>query len=223
MIATQTESHCASAGRPVISPLQASALTGALLFPRPASSAMRNAPAAPRTGFDSCKAHTARDAWLAHALFTATGCFSLLIGLLVYLTERDASQALLIPAVSTLAGVHIFGVLGQWLPSFVHPFAFSLFSAAALPTSGRPRYLACVVWFGINVAFEFGQYPRFSGPFARAIQDAFGSTVVTRPLANYFVRGTFDSVDILAAALGALAAAGVLCVVQRRLENRRVQ
>ena len=184
---------------------------------------MRNCTAAPRAGLDDCKSRTAGDVWVTPALLAAAGCFVLSIGLLVYLTERDTSQAALIPAVSGLAGLHVFGVLGQWLPSFVHPFAFSLFTAAALPASERPKYLACIVWFGINVAFEFGQNPRFSGILARAIQDAFGSTVVTRPLAAYFVRGTFDIGDIFAAALGALAAAVVLRVVQRRLENHRVR
>jgi len=184
---------------------------------------MRNAPVAPSNGSMTAKPAYPATHWLVPARLAATGCIALSMGILVYLTERDASHAWLIPAVSTLTGVHLFGALGQWLPSFVHPFAFSLFTAAALPPSGRPRYRACAVWFGINVAFELGQYPRFSGPLARAIQDAFGSTAATRQLANYLIRGTFDSGDIVAAALGALAAAGVLRVAHRRLENRCVQ
>jgi hypothetical protein len=38
-------------------------------------------------------------------------------------------------------------------------------------------------------------------------------------LANYFLRGTFDGADMIAAVLGALAAAAVLHCVQRRQEK----
>jgi hypothetical protein len=98
---------------------------------------------------------------------------------ITYLTDRAASSALLIPAISVLAGGHVFGVLGQWLPSFVHPLAFSLFTAAALPAAARPRYLVCVVWFIVNAAFESGQHPQIRGHLGAALQSAFGSTLLT--------------------------------------------
>ncbi len=177
---------------------------------------MRNIAVALCTGLEG----RARDnaGWRA-ALLAAIGCLALGGGLLVYLTGRNASRSMLIPAIGALGGTHVFGVIGQWLPSFVHPFAFSLFTAAALPTAARYRYLACVVWFGVNAAFELGQHPRFSGPLARALQDSFGSNPFTQALARYFVRGTFDVGDLLAVALGALAAAWVLHQVQTRQED----
>lgn len=184
---------------------------------------MRNIAVALCTGRESLGARAHDNAWWRPALLTAIGCLALAVGLLVYLTERDASRSMLIPAIGALAGIHIYGAIGQWLPSFVHPFAFSLFTAAALPTAARYRYLACAVWFGVNVAFELGQHPRFSGLLARAIQDSFGSTLVPRALASYFVRGTFDVGDLLAVALGALAAACVLRQVQPRQEDPHAQ
>jgi len=157
------------------------------------------------------------------ALLLAISCLGLTIGVLVYLTDRVSTHAILIPPVDYLSGRHLFGPIGPWLPSFIHPFAFSLLTAAALPPSTIARYLACVAWFGVDVAFELGQYPRFSGSLATAIQDAFGSNPVTRSLANYFLRGTFDCGDLLASALGGLAAAVVLCVVQRQIESSHEQ
>lgn len=184
---------------------------------------MHNVPVASPTSFHSSKTEVADEVGLVPVVLTAMGCIALLVGLLVYVIDRDACKALPFPAAGCPAGLHVFGAMGQWLPSFVHPFAFILFTAAALPMSGRPRYLACLTWFSINVLFEVGQYPRFSESLARAIQDTFGANVLTRPFATFFIRGTFDGGDILAAALGSLAAAGVLCVAQRRMENHGAQ
>jgi hypothetical protein len=153
------------------------------------------------------------------ALLVAPGCLALAVGLLVYLTDRDASRAVLIPSVGALAASNVFGMFGQWLPSFVHTFAFSLFTAAALPSRLAARYGACAAWCAVNVAFEAGQHPQVGARLAEALQRGFGRTALTRPLANYFLRGTFDGNDIVAAVLGAVAAAAVLRLVQGLPEN----
>ena len=125
----------------------------------------------------------------------------------------------LIPASAALAGRAIFGALGQWLPSFLHPFAFGLLTAAALPTRSTLRYGGCAAWGLVNVAFELGQHPAASAWWAESLQ---GGGVSAR-LAAYFVRGTFDPGDIVAAGVGALAAAAVLLLLQRHPENRNGQ
>ena len=89
----------------------------------------------------------------------ALGCLALAAGTLVYLTDRDPSRAALIPAIPALAGLGLFGGPGAWLPSFVHPFAFSLFTAAIQPARRSPAYWACALWWAINVAFEIAQAP----------------------------------------------------------------
>lgn len=135
------------------------------------------------------------------------GCLALATGLLVYLVDRDLSRSVLIPAAAALAHPPIFGVLGQWLPSFVHPFAFSLFTSAALAPSRAPRYLVCIAWGAVNVAFELGQHPLASTRLAELLHAGFGHRPVVDALANYFVHGTFDPWDIMAAILGVVAAA----------------
>jgi hypothetical protein len=152
----------------------------------------------------------------------AIGSLALAVGLLVYMTDRDAAHAMLFPAVAALDSGPVFGILGLCLPSFAHPFAFSLFTAAALPSRSAWRYCACAAWCAVNVAFEMGQHPRVNAPLAEALQGSFGPTLLTRPLANYFLRGSFDVGDIAAATAGALAAAGVLYLVHR-LETRHAQ
>ncbi len=165
----------------------------------------------------------ARHRWGRTASLAAIGCFGLAIGVLVYLTDRAASRAVLMPTIGSHAGMHLFGVVGLWLPSFVHPFAFSLFTAAALPSRRMPRYGACVAWCAVNVAFEIGQHPQVRQHLAAFLEAALGRTPIVRSLANYFLRGTFDLGDIAAALLAAFAAAVVLGLLDRGVEARLVE
>jgi len=150
----------------------------------------------------------------------AIGCLSLAAGVLVYLTDRSAMHALLIPAAATLPGWHRFGVIGLWLPSFVHPLSFSLFSAALLAAQPRWEYGACAFWFAVNAAFEIGQHPQIRVPLAEALGHILGQSPISRALQSYFLRGTFDLGDLIAAALGALVAAVILHSLRVHQENR---
>jgi hypothetical protein len=149
----------------------------------------------------------------------AAAGLSLALGLLVYMADRPPSHAVLMPAFLSLGTGALFGAVGLWLPSFVHPFAFSLFTAAALPSRSAWRYRACACWCAVNLAFEMGQHPQVSARLAEAMQGSFGPTLLTRPFANFFLRGAFDSGDIVATLLGALAAAGMLRLMERIPEN----
>jgi hypothetical protein len=153
------------------------------------------------------------------ASLVVMGSTALALGLIVYLTDRNASHAVLIPAVAALAGSNLFGAAGQWLPSAIHPFAFSLFTAAALPSRSGWRYRACAAWCVVNVAFELGQHPLVSEYLVSAFPVHSSQSAPGRMLANYFLHGTFDGADILAAVFGAVAAAAVLRFVQHARER----
>ncbi len=159
--------------------------------------------------------------WGRTAALLVIGCLSLAAGVLVYLSDRSASHALWVPAVASLSGRHLFGAIGQWLPSFVHPLAFSLFSAALLVPRPGWRYGACAFWFVVNGAFEIGQHPQVREPLADALRQVLGHGQVARVIENYFLRGTFDVGDLVAAALGAAVAAGILhCLHLHRKAHR---
>lgn len=146
---------------------------------------------------------------------TALAGIALALGLLVYAADRDPARVLLFPALAALRTGPLFGAAGSWLPSFVHPFAFSLLTAAALSPATRPAYGACAAWWAVNIGFEIAQHARLSGAFAEALHGVLGPSVVTDALANYVLRGSFDPADIVAATVGALAAAGVLALLHR--------
>lgn len=144
-----------------------------------------------------------RAAWLV-------GAGALALGVLVYLVDRAAGTASLLPAGAWSGAAPHFGAVGRWLPSFVHPFAFSLFFAALPPASAARGYRACAAWWAVNVAFEAGQLPQAANAISAALDSAFGAAWPARAVANYFLRGAFDGADLLAATAGALAAACVI-------------
>jgi hypothetical protein len=146
----------------------------------------------------------------------ALGCLALAAGTLVYLTDRDPSRAALIPAIPVLAGLGLFGGPGAWLPSFVHPFAFSLFTAAVQSPRRSPAYWACAMWCAINVAFEVAQAPNVSVNVAEVLPQLLGQSWLTDTLSNYLLRGTFAVADLVAATAGAAAAAAALRFIHFR-------
>lgn len=146
----------------------------------------------------------------SNAIFGVVAAFALAAGTLVYLADRPAPPALFVGASALLAMGPLFGTLGQWLPSFAHPFAFSLLTAAARPAGSPPAYGACWAWWAINVAFEIGQHPAVRAPLAATIHDLLGDAWAGHRLADYFIHGAFDVGDLVAVTLGALAAAALL-------------
>ena len=159
------------------------------------------------------------EVWGRSASLAAIGGVAIAVGLLVYLADREPSRAALIPTVALLTGSNVFGLLGGWLPSFVHTFAFSLFTAAALPERAAPRYGACIAWLTVNVAFELGQHPLVSVRLAEVLQGGLSGMPLAQPIAQYFMHGTFDPGDIAAALLGALTSGVVLRLMHRDWEE----
>jgi hypothetical protein len=154
-------------------------------------------------------------AWVrADTLCVLLGIAAFALGALVYVTDRPAHSAVLIPNFAWTSGLHVFGSVGQWLPSFVHPLAFSLFTAAASPARAAPRYGVCAAWGLVNLVFEIGQHAALKTQLVMGMQDVFGSAPFTPWLGHYFLRGTFDVADMTAVFCGALTAAALLHLVQ---------
>lgn len=149
-------------------------------------------------------------------LLAAIGGAALLLGLIVYLADRGAGTAILLPAGLWSRGGGLLTPVGFCLPSFVHPFAFALFTVALRPVAGASAYRVCAAWWAVNVAFELGQRPDAAEAIAAALRASFGQAWPARLLANYFLHGTFDRADLLAASAGALAAALVIHLVAYR-------
>ena len=157
--------------------------------------------------------------WGRAATLASIAALALALGVLMYHTDRVTLRFPLLPTDDWLAGRQLFGAVAGSLPSFLHPFAFSLATAAAWPPGAARRYGACGGWCAINLAFEFGQHPAFKAFWAHVRTDA-GDSRLVRAVLDYFLRGTFDPRDLAAILLGALAAAAVLHVTDKRSEAR---
>ena len=153
--------------------------------------------------------------WSGSARLVALAGLALATGVVLYQVDRGLWRA---PGSAVFAAGLLFGTLGQWLPSFLHTLAFSLLTAAVPADRARPAYGACVAWWAVNVAFEAAQHPQLSAPLAAQLRDTFGPWWPARRLANYFLAGTFDAGDIVAATLGACVAAALLWLFHRQKE-----
>ena len=137
----------------------------------------------------------------------------LILGAAVYLWDRPAGSLAWVGLLARLADWipeiggqrPLFGVWGRWLPSFCHVMAWSLITAGVLSLRSKPALAAvCLLWLGINTAFELGQkYALQAGnwlPGWPALEPW------TDLVGNYFSAGTYDTGDLAAAAMGAVTA-----------------
>ena len=138
-----------------------------------------------------------------------TALLALGVGLLLYCADRPPGSVLLVPAGLTLfdGTGHLFGPVGGCTPSFLHTLAFALLMVVCLGTKSRSAILAvCLGWFLINAAFEVGQHPQVREVLVERLAAGLGPDWLVVSLRGYFLSGTYDAWDILAALLGAAAA-----------------
>jgi hypothetical protein len=147
-----------------------------------------------------------------NAGLVAVAIAALLLGALVYLVDRTPGHSLLIPVAGALSSGLSFGALARWLPSFVHPLAFGLFTATLLPARPGWRVGGCALWGAVNAAFELGQHSLVSASLAAKLLGDAGAAAAPwrQALAGYFVAGTFDNGDLVAIVLGTALAVLVL-------------
>ncbi|HSC65771.1 MAG TPA: hypothetical protein VLD35_19180 [Caldimonas sp.] len=155
------------------------------------------------------------DGWRRVALLAAMAVAALVAGTLVYLVDRPPGHAMWIPHFALAPRPPTFGSIGDWLPSFVHPLAFALLTAAALPAGSPWRYRGCVAWGAVDVACELGQHAALKTAWLGLAEQGLAPVAASR----YFLHGRFDVADLVAAAAGALAAAACLHCFDRFKEN----
>jgi hypothetical protein len=134
------------------------------------------------------------------------GAFSFTLGLFVYLLDRPAEGIYFLYRTSTAFSLHdalpglFFGALGGSLPTFIHVFSFSLLTAGFLACKKRGSQIVILSWLLVECAFEVGQ------EFVRISPDVFQGVPILENIGNFFVNGTFDPLDLVAATAGAAAA-----------------
>ena len=140
----------------------------------------------------------------------AIGVAALFLGTLVYFVDRPPN---LIFVPSDISLFHhtpkVFGVIGHSLPTFAHVFAFSLLLGTVLGDTKKTRIIVCLGWFTVDSLFELGQHPQVSELLLNLIPQWCEKIPLLYKTDSYFLYGTFDPLDMLSIALGALAAYAV--------------
>ena len=150
-----------------------------------------------------------------YIVLLGSAILALLVGTFVYLVDRDWASTQFLSPLAALQGdpAAFFGALGQVLPSFCHAYAFTLLLIMALGASRHARPFGAAVWFAIAAGLELLQAGRM-----QLLAQEPTALLAGSPLANsvraYVVNGHFDSGDLIAAAVGCLAAYIVSSVLE---------
>jgi hypothetical protein len=131
------------------------------------------------------------------ARLVAAALGALALGVVVYLVDRPAGSAQLLPAAWHAARpLGVFGPVGSVIPDFAHAFALSVLTGL-LARTRRGAAAACVAWWFIDSALEAAQ-THFAANAVGPYLPAF--------LSKYLRSGTFDVADLAAIAVGAALA-----------------
>jgi hypothetical protein len=147
--------------------------------------------------------------------------FALLIGVLVYLLERQPERIYFIPAwlTNTVTGHPFLGGIGNHIPTFVHVYAFILLTMAiVVPAHQYRRYLiaVCVFWFSIDGLFEIAQLDAIAHGIANHTPTWFKGIPFLENTAEYFLSSTFDALDLVSIGIGAVAAYYSVAIIHNR-------
>jgi hypothetical protein len=120
------------------------------------------------------------------------------------------------------AAPSIFGVLGQYLPTFSHTFAFILFTTAVIGAHHRAAVITCAGWLALDSLFEFAQRDVVAATIIKYLPRWFFDWPLLENAAAYFVVGQFDPLDLISIFI-ASAAAYVLILYSIRRGARHVE
>ncbi|WP_455209743.1 hypothetical protein [Kaarinaea lacus] len=143
---------------------------------------------------------------------------ALLFGVLVYLLDREPENIYFIPQwlAESVNGDPFIGTLGNYLPTFVHVYAFILLTMAIVfPVQQHRRYLipVCVFWFAVDCLFEIAQLDVIALYIASHEPTWFHGIPFLENTANYFLASTFDVIDLVSIGLGALTAYYTIAII----------
>jgi hypothetical protein len=129
-------------------------------------------------------------------------------GVFVYLLDRPSSSVYFVPDSWSIADreTAIFGTLGRYLPTFAHTFAFILFTTAVLSPLRKAGLEICAAWVIIESLFEIAQSDVISTKIAANVPAWFSDWPLLDNVADYFVAGHFDPLDLVSIIIAGVAA-----------------
>lgn len=147
------------------------------------------------------------------------GLLVLLIGVFVYLADRPPGDTYFVsrsPFGISLYQVFpgFFGSIGRNLPAFAHAFAFIVITAGWMACDKKGYGIIALGWFLVDGAFEIGQ--RHGTIVMEYVPGWFNGIPFLENTQNFFRRGTFDWMDLLAVLAGSISAYVFLIITRNR-------
>ncbi|MBW1919236.1 MAG: hypothetical protein JRI81_03305 [Deltaproteobacteria bacterium] len=147
------------------------------------------------------------------------GVLALCLGAFVYLISRPPEKTYFIYASKLRISLyhvfpHVFGVIGNSLPDFLHVFSFILITAGLVSKRKIEYLVVSLSWFLIEIAFEVFQ--KFNRIALKIIPEWFNKVPVLENAGPFFKGGTFDLQDVVAVAVGTVAAYFVLTKTMKK-------
>lgn len=132
----------------------------------------------------------------------------LAFGVLVYLLDRPSNSVYFVPEWWALAEATpaFFGLLGQYLPTFSHTFAFILFTTAVLAVRRRAAIVVCAAWLLVDSFFEIAQRDELAVNIVNHLPNWFAEWPLLDNVAAYFLVGRFDPFDLVSIFAAGIAA-----------------
>jgi hypothetical protein len=147
----------------------------------------------------------------------ATGALG--VGVLVYVFDRQAEFVYFLPdwlSLHTQAG-SIFGSIGDYLPTFIHVYAFILLTVIVAVPAITKLIPVCLAWFTLDTLFEVAQIDAIARWIAMHTPSWFNGIPFLENTADYFLMGTFHVFDLISIAMGTLAAYLTVVFLTRRI------
>lgn len=151
-------------------------------------------------------------------IYQGAAAAALLAGVVLYLVDRPPGSVYFLPVPSPYpfeTGA-VFGILGDWLPTFLHVYAFILLTVCAAGPGAHRVVPICMTWFAVDTLFELGQIPAIARMISALVPDAFMGIPFLENTAGYFLTGTFDVLDLVSIAAGTVAAYLTISLLTRK-------
>lgn len=144
----------------------------------------------------------------------------MVVGILVYLLDRQPSNIYFIPDWFNLekTSSQVFGGIGYYLPTFIHTLAFILLTAAVVHPSRIQMIFICISWLVIEALFEVAQISLIAQWIANHVPSVFLGIPFLENTTAYFIHGTFDYLDLVSILAGAVTA--YLATQLSQIENK---
>jgi hypothetical protein len=149
------------------------------------------------------------------------GIGALSVGVMIYAFDRQPEFVYFLPGWLSLNASTggLFGSFGDYLPTFLLVYAFILLTVVVAVPSITKLLPVCLAWFTFDALFEFAQIDTIAQWVAVHTPAWFDGILFLENTLNYFLLGTFDTIDLLSITAGTVAAYITVSVLTRRVSQ----